>query len=115
MRSVEQRLAERGPSEVQSSEIGGWVMDFLRGCDPIAYVRYASVYRQFADIGAMLAEVTVLAREGGHALMEQATDAQPNAEAHAGEGERAAEDVVAESGPSPAVEAGAAPDPGPAP
>ncbi len=103
VRTVEQRLAERGTSEVQSSEIGGWVMDFLRGCDPIAYVRYASVYRQFADIGAMLAEVTVLAREGGHAPADPAADAAPTL------GEPAARD-----GSAPDAQAGAPEDAPPA-
>ncbi len=63
LRATELRIAERAGSEVSSSELGDWVMAFLRSVDPIAYVRFASVSRAFEDIGELLTEVAALARE----------------------------------------------------
>jgi transcriptional repressor NrdR len=47
---VERELDRREASEVRSSEIGELVMHRLKDRDQIAYVRYASVYRNFADV-----------------------------------------------------------------
>ncbi len=44
---IVRRLESSGESEVKTSEIGGMIMDALAGLDPVAYVRYASVYRDF--------------------------------------------------------------------
>jgi transcriptional repressor NrdR len=44
---IVRRLETLGDSEIPTSSIGGMVMDSLRGLDPVAYVRYASVYRDF--------------------------------------------------------------------
>ena len=43
--------------EVQSSFIGELVMERLRDLDEVAYVRFASVYRQFTDINTFVQEV----------------------------------------------------------
>ena len=43
------RLESSGESELQSTTIGEMVIDALRGLDPVAYVRFASVYRDFRD------------------------------------------------------------------
>ena len=43
------RLESSGEAELQSTTIGEMVMDALRGLDPVAYVRFASVYRDFRD------------------------------------------------------------------
>lgn len=43
------RLESSGEGEVESGEIGGLVMEALAELDPVAYVRYASVYRDFKD------------------------------------------------------------------
>jgi transcriptional repressor NrdR len=54
------QLESSGESEVDSSLIGGLVMDALRGLDPVAYVRFASVYRDFreaADFQEVLTEI----------------------------------------------------------
>lgn len=45
------RLESTGESDVRSDDIGGHVMDALSELDPVAYVRYASVYRDFKDPG----------------------------------------------------------------
>jgi transcriptional repressor NrdR len=47
---IEKELAGRLDSEIPSSQIGEMVMDALKDLDPVAYVRFASVYRQFKDI-----------------------------------------------------------------
>lgn len=46
--------------EVSSDKIGELVMDKLRGIDQVAYVRFASVYRQFKDINTFMAELNKL-------------------------------------------------------
>jgi transcriptional repressor NrdR len=45
------RLESSGETEIASTIIGEMVMDALRGLDPVAYVRFASVYRDFRDAG----------------------------------------------------------------
>ena len=46
--------------EISSKRIGEMVMDGLRGIDEVAYVRYASVYRQFTDISSFMRELEAL-------------------------------------------------------
>ncbi|MHC8440860.1 MAG: transcriptional regulator NrdR [Candidatus Eutrophobiaceae bacterium] len=48
------RLLETGKSELSSKCLGGWVMEELRNLDHIAYVRFASVYRNFDDLNTLL-------------------------------------------------------------
>jgi transcriptional repressor NrdR len=54
---VERRLQETGEREVPSSLVGELVMEMLRAEDPVAYVRFASVYRDFRDVGEFTAAV----------------------------------------------------------
>lgn len=49
--------------EVSSKQIGEMVMDGLRLIDEVAYVRYASVYRQFTDISSFMNELETLMQE----------------------------------------------------
>jgi transcriptional repressor NrdR len=58
---IEAELHEAGRSEVSSSHIGDLVMEGLKKLDHIAYIRFASVYREFADIGDLKQEVDSLA------------------------------------------------------
>ena len=60
---IEQELQNRMEREISSIEVGELVMDKLRGLDEVAYVRFASVYRQFKDIGTFLDEVNRLLTE----------------------------------------------------
>jgi len=63
-RAVEEILAELHKdhvSEVPSSIIGAKVMEQLHGIDPVAYVRYVSVYRQFEDVNEFIKEIQQLA------------------------------------------------------
>jgi transcriptional repressor NrdR len=48
--------------EIRSQELGAKVMEKLHLIDKVAYVRYASVYRQFEDVGAFLDEINRLER-----------------------------------------------------
>lgn len=57
---VEQRLHQQEDREISTREIGEIVMNRLRELDPVAYVRFASVYRRFEDLGAFVEEVRSL-------------------------------------------------------
>jgi transcriptional repressor NrdR len=49
--------------EVPSSKVGEWVMDELRLLDEVAYIRFASVYRQFQDIEEFKNEIEKLMKK----------------------------------------------------
>ena len=53
-------LEELGVSEVLASRIGLAVMRKLKSIDPVAYVRYASVYRSFQDVGEFIEEIRTM-------------------------------------------------------
>ncbi len=57
---IENVLMERAAKEINSTEIGEMVMNRLKELDDVAYVRFASVYRQFKDINAFMDEVKKL-------------------------------------------------------
>jgi transcriptional repressor NrdR len=57
---VETRLSETPDRELSTVEIGELLMESLKGLDKIAYVRFASVYRDFQDVDAFLREVSDL-------------------------------------------------------
>jgi len=62
-RAVDEMLSELHRdhvSEVPSSNIGIKVMEKLHQIDPVAYVRYVSVYRQFEDVGEFIREIQAL-------------------------------------------------------
>jgi len=59
--SIEAELHSLGKSEVPSSLIGDLVMEGLKKLDHVAYIRFASVYREFADIGDLKEAVDDLA------------------------------------------------------
>ena len=62
---IEARSQEDHDSEVPSSVIGSLVMDELRGINQVAYVRFASVYREFKDVNQFLEELRpILGRQG---------------------------------------------------
>ena len=60
---IEQTLQNEMNREVSSTKIGEMVMDQLKGVDEVAYVRFASVYRQFKDISTFMAELSKLLEE----------------------------------------------------
>ncbi|EEL49039.1 Transcriptional repressor nrdR [Bacillus cereus Rock3-44] len=55
--NVERELRNLGISEVKSDMIGEIVMEALRDIDDVAYVRFASVYRQFKDLNVFIEEL----------------------------------------------------------
>lgn len=60
---VETQLAETPDRELSTVEIGERLMEHLKGLDKIAYVRFASVYRDFQDVDAFLREVSDLIKQ----------------------------------------------------
>ena len=57
---IEQKLLNSMDREVPSERVGELVMDALKEVDQVAYVRFASVYRQFKDIDSFMAELNKL-------------------------------------------------------
>jgi transcriptional repressor NrdR len=63
---LEVTLQESGEKEIEASRIGKAVMEALHDIDEVAYVRFASVYRQFKDINEFMAELKeILAKDEG--------------------------------------------------
>ncbi|MDR1521297.1 MAG: transcriptional regulator NrdR [Streptococcaceae bacterium] len=54
---VERRVHELGETEITSAQIGEFMMEELVNLDEIAYIRFASVYRQFKDMTVFLSEL----------------------------------------------------------
>lgn len=69
---IEQSCSNSLNHEVSSQEIGEMVMEGLREIDEVAYVRFASVYRQFTDVNSYLEElVRLLEQKSGTALNDE--------------------------------------------
>ena len=62
---VEAACQELQSEEISSSAIGEKVMDGLKALDGVAYVRFASVYRQFRDVAEFMSELNDLLSKGG--------------------------------------------------
>ncbi|MFB9760069.1 transcriptional regulator NrdR [Ectobacillus funiculus] len=62
---VERELRNIGVSEVESDKVGEMVMEALRDIDEVAYVRFASVYRQFKDLNVFIEELKDILQKGG--------------------------------------------------
>lgn len=60
---VRHKLMASGEGEISSRRIGEWIMEELKELDPVAYVRFASVYRSFQDLNAFRDEVQRLQNE----------------------------------------------------
>lgn len=60
---IEQNLQNSLEKEITTDMVGGQVMEKLREADEVAYVRFASVYRQFKDIHTFMAELAKLLEE----------------------------------------------------
>ncbi len=60
---IEQGFQEKGEKEIDSDKIGEKVMEALHDIDEVAYVRFASVYRQFKDITDFMNEVGNLLKQ----------------------------------------------------
>ena len=62
---IEKRLQEYGESEVPARVVGEEVMRELHELDPVAYVRFASVYKEFKDIDQFMETIRSLAQDQG--------------------------------------------------
>ena len=60
---VENAVMSSMDKEIESKEIGSMVMDRLKDIDEVAYVRFASVYRQFKDINTFMEELNKIMDE----------------------------------------------------
>ncbi len=64
---IERKIQEIGTNEVESGVIGEEVMRHLNEIDPVAYVRFASVYREFKDVNQFMSELKhLLDTQGGN-------------------------------------------------
>ncbi len=57
---IEKKLQDIGGKEISAKELGQWVMDGLSELDEVAYVRFASVYRQFKDVNEFMDELKMM-------------------------------------------------------
>jgi transcriptional repressor NrdR len=57
---IEHKLQDYGAKEIPSQVVGQWVMEGLPLLDEVAYVRFASVYRQFKDVNEFMEELKTL-------------------------------------------------------
>ena len=69
--AIEDELSRSGSEEVESRQIGELVMDQLRARDHVAYVRFASVYRNFTDIDEFAEELAELNARRQHDARQQ--------------------------------------------
>jgi len=65
---IKTRLRASGEREINSRELGEWVMAELRELDEVAYVRFASVYQSFQDVNAFREEIERLQNEASPEL-----------------------------------------------
>jgi len=65
--AAESLLADQEDRELSTSEIGAFAMERLRELDQVAYVRFASVYRRFEDVGEFMDELKTLLKKKGEA------------------------------------------------
>jgi transcriptional repressor NrdR len=67
---VEREVGELGVSEIRSRDVGARVLPKLEALDQVAYVRFASIYRDFTDLAGFEKELAAIRREatGRHAL-----------------------------------------------
>ncbi len=56
-KNIEVKINNEGNKEITSNYIGELVMDELKKLDPVAYVRFASVYREFKDVDSFYEEI----------------------------------------------------------
>lgn len=63
--SIEREIYRKFEREIASKNIGELIMDRLAALDEVAYVRFASVYRQFKDVNQFMAELKGLLKKAG--------------------------------------------------
>jgi transcriptional repressor NrdR len=75
---VQARLLELPDREVRSRELGEMVMEELKGLDHVAYVRFASVYREFKDLPDFVRALEGLMKKEGRQAFGHATEKTPD-------------------------------------
>ena len=60
---IEEKTRRSGKEEIESKQIGEYVMEVLKETDHVAYIRFASVYRSFADISSFEEEIKNLTKQ----------------------------------------------------
>ena len=78
---VEKLVHSSGEDEFSSRRIGEAVMESLKELDEVAYVRFASVYRQFTDVGSFMEELNRLVRDNQKPLASDGEEPDANGEA----------------------------------
>jgi transcriptional repressor NrdR len=59
---IEEKIRRNGSEEINSKNIGEYVMDSLKELDHVAYIRFASVYRSFTDVSSFEEEIKNLTK-----------------------------------------------------
>jgi transcriptional repressor NrdR len=59
---IEEKIRRNASEEINTKDIGGYVMDLLKEVDHVAYIRFASVYRSFTDIESFEKEIKNLTK-----------------------------------------------------
>jgi len=59
---IEEKIRRNGSEEINSKDIGEYVMDSLKELDHVAYIRFASVYRSFTDVSSFEEEIKNLTK-----------------------------------------------------
>jgi transcriptional repressor NrdR len=60
--TIEEKIRRNGSEEINSKDIGEYVMDSLKELDHVAYIRFASVYRSFTDVSSFEEEIKNLTK-----------------------------------------------------
>ncbi|MBS5334338.1 MAG: transcriptional regulator NrdR [Anaerovoracaceae bacterium] len=79
---IEKTISNSMKKEVESYNIGELIMNLLKNVDEVAYVRFASVYRQFTDVSTFIKEIEKLI---GPAMLSEEKNAGQNKEEKTGE------------------------------
>jgi len=72
---IERGLNNMMVKEMDSARIGQFVMDYLKDIDEVAYVRFASVYRQFTDVNTFISEIESLLKSSNRRPAANRTEA----------------------------------------
>ena len=72
--SIEQELMNSIVTEIESKEIGEMVLSRLKECDIVAYIRFASIYRDFQDIDSFTAELKSLSKRPRKKLIPETSE-----------------------------------------
>jgi len=86
LQEIEDELTARGELEIPSRTIGDLVMEKLRKEDQVAYVRFASIYRNFQDVSAFMHEVEPMLKQGSPAQSPGKGNTRAGSEPRSGSG-----------------------------